>query len=183
MSQYFTYRFTNVPKNYDPQDLYQLLGQKDRDAISSFSVGPCINHPTAFNVFTLTFSGEASHSKPALENIRVDDDFYGLTPLNTVAGLPKAEYKFHYSTFLRHVPLKMVVSLLLPAWQAGLLRLGKIRQVKCGCEIIFPQNSLIAASSHMGTRRKCDLVNRRPVLQALQQTSPEKLSSSDRNQR
>lgn len=102
-TQYFTYRLTNLPKSIEQKDVAGLFSKDDKEAITATSIGPSPYLPAAFNVATVTFRGERK-LQPFIhypghdsENIIVDDTFYGLTPLNTVVGNPKAEYE-HYSS-------------------------------------------------------------------------------------
>ena len=94
---YFTYRLAKLPHTIKNEHIHSLFNEDDRRAIISTSVGPCPHHPAAFNVATVTFSGErnlkklASYYEQEFPSIRVDDNFHGLTPLNTIDGTSKAE--------------------------------------------------------------------------------------------
>lgn len=98
-TQYPTYRFTNLPKTIKQANISELFHHDDRKSIVSASVGSCPYQPEAFNVATVTFDGERrvesliNDPQHEFQNIQVDDTFYGLTPLNAVAGTPKAEYE------------------------------------------------------------------------------------------
>ena len=105
---FFTYRLTNLPKIHNLANISELFNPEAEKAIISTSIGPCPYQPSAFDVATVTFSGERDLksllccSKPGQEGIQVDDDFYGLTPLNTVTGSPQAEYRSHHSFIFTH---------------------------------------------------------------------------------
>ena len=126
-TEYFTYRLTNLPKSLKQEDIYQLFCPDDQKAIAGTSLGPCPYQPTAFNVATVTFHGQRNlkkgmtpgegplkcYHKSDCETVRVDDTFYGLTPLNAVAGTPKAEYGIHlFILTIAKLPLKFLASLL-----------------------------------------------------------------------
>jgi hypothetical protein len=99
MPKFYTYRFSNLPKHID---LSNLL---DARLIRRSSLAPCPEAPDTFNVATVTFEGEPSFAGqlqngladlPIAESegtVRVDADFYGITPLNSVSGSNvRAEY-------------------------------------------------------------------------------------------
>jgi hypothetical protein len=99
MPKFYTYRFSNLPKHIN---LSNLL---DARLIRRSSLAPCPEAPDTFNVATVTFEGEPSFAGqlqngladlPIAESegtVRVDADFYGITPLNSVSGSNvRAEY-------------------------------------------------------------------------------------------
>src|SRR5437870_3032484 len=86
---YFTYRFSNLPKGLD---LVGDSGLIDRERITRVSVAPCPISPETFDVATVTFHGLPSFSQQLRDGegmfesptgeIRVDNTFLGITPLN-----------------------------------------------------------------------------------------------------
>ena len=99
LTGYFTYRLANLPRTIKNEHIPSLFNADDRKLIISTSIGPCPHHPAAFNVATVTFNGEqnlkklASYYEQEFPGIRLDDNFHGLTPLNTVDGTSKAEWE------------------------------------------------------------------------------------------
>ena len=101
MPKFYTYRISNLPKHVD---LSNLL---DARLIRGSSLAPCPGAPDTFNVATVTFEGLPSFAGQ-LQNglayfpiagsegtVRVDADFNGITPLNSVSGSnARAEYVF-----------------------------------------------------------------------------------------
>lgn len=114
-TRFFTYRFSNLPNNLQRSDIQGFFSPDDANRIDKVSLAPSIHLPSTFNVTSITFNGEPTFRRrlangegefpnpniPGYERIKVDDTFYGLTPLNTPSGNLEAEHHIscHFCTF------------------------------------------------------------------------------------
>jgi hypothetical protein len=104
-SKCLTYRFSSLPHALQHQELLRLFDDDDREKVVAMSIAPCLLRPLNATIATVTFRGQPSfisqlvngeatipfRSADAVVNVKVDDNFHGLTPLNAVAGVAKAE--------------------------------------------------------------------------------------------
>lgn len=110
-ADYYTYRLTNIPTSFHQNDIRLLFTAEDEKHVTAISIGPCPHQPAVFNVASVTFDQKPSFGEglvngetrlqsrmPDFESIRVDDTFYGLTPLNTVTRNARAEYEDFFSS-------------------------------------------------------------------------------------
>jgi len=105
-AELLTYRFSNLPHRLKQDDLLKSFLSNDRIRIVGLSVAPSPLRPWSESIATVTFRGKPSFAPQlvngegdfsaqgahSLKNVKVDDAFYGLTPLNSVRGDAKAEY-------------------------------------------------------------------------------------------
>ena len=92
MSKTYVYRVENIPAGTTRQALLNLFDESDRGAIEVHSLAPTADRSGDL-VATITFKSEED-SLPTLldEDIILDRDFVGLTPLNDAEEPVTAEY-------------------------------------------------------------------------------------------
>jgi hypothetical protein len=103
-TNFVTYRFSKLPFPLTEEDLLRCFTEADQKNVLKLSLTRSLGAYSA-STATVTFRGKPSFAAnlvhgegvlspnhgPALEDILVDDAFYGLTPLNNVNGEAQAK--------------------------------------------------------------------------------------------
>jgi hypothetical protein len=86
----WTFRVENIPANTSPEQLLEQFDEQDRPCIEVRSLAPAVDSNDGELTATISFTTKdgASRREPQLLDpdrsmISIDEDFFGLTPLNT----------------------------------------------------------------------------------------------------
>jgi hypothetical protein len=85
----WTFRVENIPANTSPEQLLEQFNEQDRSCIEVRSLAPAVDSNDGELTATISFTTKdgASRREPQLLDpdrsmISIDEDFFGLTPLN-----------------------------------------------------------------------------------------------------
>lgn len=134
-------RIQNIPHGTTREELKQdYFDPRDHSDIFVRSIAPAPDRSAVngtYGCLTATVTWDGHHELRSLRNnVSIDEDFHGFTPLNTPREPIAAEsVPTHLS--LDSTDIQYSVLLLLLDWQVTLLARGRTHLITCGCETTF----------------------------------------------